>query len=105
MTSTDEDQWDSTYLNILEDIISEGATVDSRTGEVKETIGYEFTIGQPRTRCLQNSTYEFNPFRALGHWLWIMAGRMDLSFIEFYNRHAENFSSDNVRLHGAYGPR
>src|SRR5437879_330012 len=35
----------------------------------------------------------------------MMAGRSDLKSIKFYNKHAENFSSDNEKLIGAYGPR
>lgn len=97
--------WDETYLQVLRDIRELGTRCESRTGEVIETLGYQFSLDEPRSRCLQNSIRQFNIFQALGHWLWIMAGRMDYDFISFYNPAASHFTSDGFRLNGAYGPR
>lgn len=99
------DNWDELYPRILRDLVKNGERRQSRTVEVKELLGYEMVLENPRTRCLQNEEKMFNVFQALGHWLWVMSGRMDLSFIEYYNKSAPRYSTDSFRLHGAYGPR
>lgn len=52
-----------------------------------------------------NQSRRFNMFQSLGQWLWMMAGRMDLDSITYYNPKAALFSTDGRTLGGAYGPR
>lgn len=99
------ESWEDVYPDVLEDLKACGTTRESRTEVVKELLGYEISVEEPATRCLRNEGSFFNVFQALGHWLWIMAGRQDFPFISFYNKDARRFSSDGFRLHGAYGPR
>lgn len=47
----------------------------------------------------------FPIYYAVGHWLWIMAGRYDLPSIEYYTPKAVQFSSDLRKLDGSYGWR
>jgi thymidylate synthase len=105
MTGQKGECWDRVYPEVLNDVNEDGVVRSSRNGEVREILGYEFSFGKPRSRCLLNTHREFNVFRGIGEWLWIMAGRNDLQFISFYDPEASGYSSDGYRLHGAYGPR
>lgn len=62
-------------------------------------------MDNPRDRLVYSEARGFNVFQSLGHWLWIMAGRMDLESIKFYDENAARFSTDGQKLTGAYGPR
>lgn len=105
MDMTIEKQWDVLYQDVLENLIKNGEDRGSRTTNVREILGYEFRLGDPRNRCTRNEERRFNIFRAIGHWLWIISGRSNYEFIRFYNELASEFTSDNIKLHGAYGPR
>jgi thymidylate synthase len=98
-------RWDSTYAALLRELRDTGHRIGPSKGEAKELIAKQFSLPDPRDRCLSNPAREFNPFQALGHWLWVMAGRMDLQSIQYYNPGVGKFSADRRKLDGAYGPR
>lgn len=97
--------WDATYIDLLRDLRDNGHRITPQKGEAKELIAKQFSLRNPRDRCLSNPVRQFNLFQAVGHWLWVMAGRMDLQSIQYYNPRAGKFSSDRRKLDGAYGPR
>lgn len=101
----DSRRWERTYRDVLAEVWNTGEQIDPTKGAARELRGFRFSLANPRDRCIQNPAREFDVFQALGQWLWIMAGRMDLQSIRYYNNRATKFSADLVRLHGAYGPR
>jgi len=98
-------RWEEIYRKVLSDVREDGSAIHPRRGEAKERIAYAFQIPNPRDRCLLSEARRFSIFQGVGHWLWIMGGRMDLSSITYYNPRAERFSVDLRKLDGAYGPR
>ena len=46
-----------------------------------------------------------NPALALAEVVWIMTGRSDLAFLEFWSKEYREFVGDGPELHGAYGYR
>jgi len=86
-------------------VIREGKQINPHRGATREILGHDFVIENPIDRCILSQSYSFNIFRAFGHWLWIMAGKMDLPSIEYYAKQVGNLSADQRKLDGAYGPR
>lgn len=97
--------WDTTYVELLRELRDAGSLIGPQKGQAKEIVAKQFLLADPRDRCLSNPAREFNLFQALGHWLWVMAGRMDLQSIQYYNPRVGMFSADRRKLDGAYGPR
>jgi len=99
-------RWEIVYKDLLKSLSTDGQKISPRKGAAREIIGGTFKLENPRDRCLLSPARGFNVFQAVGkHWLWIMAGRMDLPSINYYNPRAPTFSADLRKLDGAYGPR
>jgi thymidylate synthase len=98
-------RWEEQYRELLRDLRDRGDLIKPRKGNAREIISKHFSIEDPRDRCILNPVRSFNIFQVVGHWLWIMAGKMDLSSINYYNPVASRFSADLRKLDGAYGPR
>lgn len=110
---------DSLYVRILSDIQSDGLTVDpvidrlsvgsdfgQKERNTREVIGYKFVLTNPRARLVYNPARGFNPFFALGQFIWNLQGSDDLSMISFYNGKGINFSDDGKTIQGScYGKR
>jgi hypothetical protein len=78
----------------------------SRNGEVLVlpeplTTTYE----RPTERVLFWPERDANPIFHLMESLWMLAGRDDLKFVEYFNSRMRNFSDDGKVLNGAYGHR
>lgn len=99
------ERWEDTYKKLLREVITSGSVVSPHRGESRELVAERFTLVNPLDRCLMNQIRAFNVFQAIGHWLWIMAGKMDLPSIQYYNKIAGKMSVDQRKLDGAYGPR
>ncbi len=84
----------------------EGQLQSSRNGPVlvspvPVTTVYRF----PRERVLFSPVRDANPFFHLMESLWMLAGRRDVAFPQFFNTRFDNYSDDGVTVHGAYGHR
>ncbi len=97
--------WDGQYITMLADVVQNGDIIKPSKGDCHEFIGHSFQLENPRDRITYNDAHPLNLVQALGHWLWTMAGRMEFESIRYYNPHADQFSVDKFRMHGAYGPR
>ncbi|MGH9879030.1 MAG: thymidylate synthase, partial [Nitrososphaerales archaeon] len=97
--------WEEKYIGTIEEILSRGTSIHPSRGNALQLIAHQLTLDDPRDRILFNAIRSWNLAQALGHFLWMIAGRSDLRSIQFYNKHAANFSSDGEKLIGAYGPR
>ena len=98
--------WDEQWKNILNDVLSTGDDVTRGTKRgFKEIISYKFTLDDPRDRLIFDETRGLNIFQCIGQFLWITQGNFQLEDIKYYQPISERFSSDGVRMIGAYGPR
>lgn len=83
-----------------------GVKEPSRNGEVIVFPEPVTTIYKnPNERVLFWPERDANPVFHLMESIWMLSGRDDLSFVEYFNSRMRNFSDDGHRLNGAYGHR
>ena len=78
---------------------------DSRGGPTKEILHVATSIADPRQRWVVSREPPLNFAFALAEVVWIMTGRSDLAFLEYWNSRYRNFVGPGPELHGAYGYR
>lgn len=84
----------------------EGRLETSRNGPVLVSPVPVTTVYQfPRERVLFSPVRDANPFFHLMESLWMLAGRNDLFFPQFFNTKFNDYSDDGKTVHGAYGHR
>ena len=77
----------------------------SRGGPTSELLHVALSIEDPRQRWVTSRLPAINfPF-ALAEVVWIMSGRRDLRFLQFWNRGLSKFVGPGPDIHGAYGHR
>ena len=85
---------------------SDGVTTqDSRGGPTREILHAAISIEDPRQRWAVSRRPALNPALALAEVVWIMTGRRDLAFLEFWSKEYRKYVGDGPELHGAYGYR
>ena len=77
----------------------------SRNGKTKEILHVAISISDPRQRWITSRRPAINPGFALAEVVWIMNGRRDLAFLEFWNKNLRDYVGSGPELHGAYGYR
>ena len=78
---------------------------DSRVGSTKEILHAAMSIADPRQRWVVSRTPPLNVAFALAEVVWIMTGRRDLAFLEYWNSEFRKHVGPGPELHGAYGYR
>jgi thymidylate synthase len=77
----------------------------SRLGQVHEILHTAITIQQPTDRWVLSREPAINPAFALAEVIWILTGRNDASFLNYFNRALPSFAGRGPSYHGAYGFR
>ena len=77
----------------------------SRNGETKEILHVAISISDPKQRWVVSRRPALNPAFALAEVVWIINGRRDLAFLDFWNTKYKDFVGPGPELHGAYGYR
>jgi thymidylate synthase len=77
----------------------------SRSGETRELQDVLFAIEDPRQRWISSRLPPMNPAFALAEVVWIVNGRNDSSFLNFWNPALPRFQGDGETYYGAYGWR
>jgi len=77
----------------------------SRAGQTKEILHAAISIANPRARWVVSRTPPINPAFALAEVIWIMTGRNDSAFLNYFNTGLPKFAGKGARYHGAYGHR
>lgn len=77
----------------------------SRSGQTKELLGAAFTISNPRQRWIVSRTPAINPAFAIAEVVWILSGRHDSAFLNYWNPKLPQFAGTGKTYHGAYGFR
>ena len=78
---------------------------NSRGGPTKEILHAGMSIADPRQRWVVSRTPPLNVAFALAEVVWIITGRRDLAFLEFWNGEYRKYVGPGPELHGAYGYR
>ena len=76
-----------------------------RGGKTKEILHATISISDPRQRWVMSRRPAMNPAFALAEVVWIVNGRRDLAFLQFWNRRLSGYVGPGPNLHGAYGYR
>lgn len=85
---------------------TEGVRVQSsRAGDTREILGAAFSILNPRQRWITSRRPSINPAFAIAEVVWIVSGRRDASFLNFWNPKLPQFAGNDKNYHGAYGYR
>ena len=78
---------------------------DSRGGSTREILHAAMSISDPRQRWVISREPPLNIAFALAEVVWIITGRRDLAFLEYWNKEYRKFVGPGPELHGAYGNR
>ena len=95
------------WLKILKDLKKpELATVkSSRIGKVREILHSTISLSNPRNRWVLAKNPPINPAFAIAEVVWIMNGREDAEFLNYWNRKLPQFAGSDKNYNGAYGFR
>jgi thymidylate synthase len=77
----------------------------SRGGMSKEILHAAISVGDPRQRWVASRQPPMNIAFALAEVVWIMNGRNDSQFLNYFNRELPRYAGDGQTYHGAYGHR
>ncbi len=100
---TADEAWRSSIQALLEE---DGVhKQSSRLGPTREILHATFSIRDPRQRWILSRTPAINPAFAIAEVIWILQGRQDAAFLNFWNPILPNFAGDGETYHGAYGYR
>lgn len=77
----------------------------SRSGMTREILGAVFVIHDPRQRWVASREPAMNPAFALAEVVWILSGRRDARFLNYWNPKLPQFAGRSKNYHGSYGYR
>jgi len=77
----------------------------SRGGPTYEMLHVVSSIADPRQRWVYSRRAAINPAFALAEVVWILTGRQDIAFLEFWFSRIREFLGENPNAYGAYGHR
>lgn len=77
----------------------------SRCGDTIEVLHAAMSLSDPRQRWIASRSPAMNPAFALAEVIWILNGRNDSAFLNYFNPKLPNFAGKGRTYHGAYGFR
>jgi thymidylate synthase len=77
----------------------------SRSGPTREILHAAISVNDPRHRWVAARNPPMSIAFALAEVIWIMAGRNDSAFLNYFNRDLPKFAGTGSTYHGAYGHR
>ncbi len=77
----------------------------SRNGETSEVLHSALSLRNPRQRWIASRVPSMNPAFAIAEVIWILRGRNDSAFLNFFNPLLPKFQGEDSTYHGAYGFR
>ena len=93
------------FYNGIEVLLHEGQKWQTIKGKVRELMPALINIRHAGNKLLVVPERHSNIAASIAEFLWTMAGREDIAFMERYLPRCKNFSEDGVTWKGAYGPR
>lgn len=79
--------------------------ISGRTGRVKELLQCMFVVQDPRQRWVVSRIPPMNPAFAIAEVVWIVCGRNESAFLNFWNSQLQRYAGRSKTYHGAYGFR
>ena len=83
----------------------EAVPIEGRGGRARELLHAAFEVRNPRERWVHGREPAMNPAFAIAEFVWIIAGRDDSAFVDFWNPALPRFAGNVDVYHGAYGAR
>ena len=77
----------------------------SRSGPTREILHAAISVNDPRQRWVAARNPPMSIAFALAEVIWIMAGRNDSAFLNYFNRELPKYAGTGPTYHGAYGHR
>lgn len=78
---------------------------NSRAGVTREILHAAISIRNPVERWVVSRTPPINPAFALAEVVWLITGRNDAQFLNYFNSKLPGFAGTGANYHGAYGHR
>lgn len=86
-------------------VLGETASQASRGGPTKEILHAALELRNPRERWISSRSPAINIAFALAEVVWIIRGRNDSGFPNYFNSRLPEFAGSGTTYHGAYGHR
>lgn len=83
----------------------EGIEESSRAGDMREILHSAMSISQPSQRWITSRLPPINLAFAIAEVVWILTGRNDSAFLNYFNNQLPKFAGHGETYHGAYGYR
>jgi len=97
---------DDVWRSAVKTLRTEGAPVqEGRGGATREILRACFEIERPQQRWVVSREPAMNPAFALAEVMWIVNGRNESDFLNFWNTQLPAFAGFGATYHGAYGYR
>lgn len=100
---TANDVWRDALAQVLSGAQSRPQT--GRNGDTREVMHVSLAIGNPKERWVTARLPPMNPAFAIAEVVWIVQGRNDASFLNYFNRQLPKYAGSGDVYHGAYGFR
>lgn len=99
---TADDVWRKALIRIQS---GESKLENSRLGPMRELLHCGLCIKDPRQRWVLSRRPAINPAFAIAEVIWILLGKNDSSFLNFWNPALPKYAGSGETYHGAYGSR
>ncbi|MBS1492222.1 MAG: thymidylate synthase [Bacteroidetes bacterium] len=97
---------DEVWKKIVREMLDDNTNItDSRLGSTKEILHAGITFENPRDRWIFSRKPSLNPAFALAEVVWIVNGKSNANFLNFWNSSLPNFAGNVKNYYGAYGSR
>jgi thymidylate synthase len=92
------------WVELLTSLLDFGDLTSPRGQQTRERLAVTLHLKQPLGNIITIPERKLNYAFMVAEWLWIMAGRRDVTGLVFYNKEIAKFSDDGETFFGAYGP-
>lgn len=103
----DENDADNVWQKLAKLFLPDGPAIEQagRGGQATEVLHAAFSIRDPRQRWIGSRSPALNPAFAIAEVLWIVTGRNDSDFLNYFNPSYPSFAGEGSIYDGAYGFR
>ena len=84
---------------------SDAVTAASRCGNTREILHAGVSVSDPRQRWVFSREPALNPAFAIAEVIWVLSGREDSAFLNFFNSRLPQYAGTGDTYAGAYGQR
>lgn len=96
---------DIAWSEATKQLMAKGTMQPSRLGPMRELMRTALHIQDPRQRWVSSRREALNVAFALAEVVWILEGRNDSAFLNYFNRRLPEFAGKGPTYYGAYGER